>query len=111
MIIPSMSESKSSRKRTPSNKPFFQASKSVKAWGSLESKSIPSSKKETIVDQILRDLDKKGVQAYEYNLNPNGYTGIVKASRAEKPRIEIKVLGAEGEGADRTYQVAIRKKA
>jgi hypothetical protein len=89
--------------------PLFTASKAVRSWGSLEEKAITSVKKPTIIDEILRDLEKKKAEAYEYDLNVNAYTGVMRASKAEKPRIEVKVLGSEGEGVDRVFKVAIRR--
>lgn len=106
-----MSESKTRRKRTPPKAPKFEGVKKVGSWDSLKSKTLTPPKKPTIIDEILADLDKKKVDAFEYNLNVNAYTGVVRHSKPtnKNRRIEVKVLGSTGEGVDRTFQVAIRR--
>jgi hypothetical protein len=104
-----MSESKRKRTRKPPNAPLFTGVKHVSSWDKLKHTTLTPPKKPTIIDKILADLEKKKVEAFEYDLNVNAYTGVVRASKAKNPRIGVKVLGSKGEGVDRTFQVAIRR--
>jgi hypothetical protein len=104
-----MSESKKKRTRKPPTNPAFKAVKHVSSWDKLKHTTLTPPKKPTVIDEILADLEKKKVDAMEYNLNVNAYTGVVRASKAKNPRLEVKVLGSTGVGVDRLFQVAIRR--